>query len=137
MKKVSGPLRITLAQYRELEAFSQFGSELDEETQRQLRMGERLTEVLKQPQYAPLNMEDQVIMLYLANRGYLLDLDKEDVRDFLLDFIRFLQDSHPALIAELSEKQIFTDTTAATLDAAAEDFKKNWKQEALDYGTDI
>jgi F-type H+-transporting ATPase subunit alpha len=137
MKKVSGPLRITLAQYRELEAFSQFGSELDEETQRQLRMGERLTEVLKQPQYAPLNMEDQVIMLYLANRGYLLDLDKEDVRDFLLDFIRFLQDSHPALIAELSEKQIFTDTTAATLDAAAEDFKKNWKPEALDYGTDI
>jgi len=137
MKKVSGPLRINLAQYRELEAFSQFGSELDEETQRQLKTGERLTEVLKQPQYSPLDMEHQVIMLFLANQGYLLALDKEDVRDFLADFYRFLIDSHPALIEDLRQSQIFTDATAAAIKAAVEEFRQTWQPEELDYGTDF
>ena len=137
MKKVSGPLRINLAQYRELEAFSQFGSELDEETQRQLKTGERLTEVLKQPQYSPLDMEHQVIMLFLANQGYLLALDKEDVRDFLADFYRFLIDNHPALIEDLRQSQIFTDATAAAIKAAVEGFRKTWQPEELDYGTDF
>ena len=86
MKKVAGPLRINLAQFRELEAFSQFGSDLDDATLKQLNTGERLIEVLKQPQYAPLAMEVQVIALYLANKGVLTNLDKEDVREFLHDY---------------------------------------------------
>ena len=135
MKKVSGPMRINLAQFRELEAFSQFGSELDEETRRQLNTGERLIEVLKQPQYAPINVEDQVIMIYMANRSFLVDLDKEDVKDFLKDFIRYLNDNHPALIDELREKKVFTDATASTLNAAADEFRKTWKPADEDYGT--
>jgi F-type H+-transporting ATPase subunit alpha len=135
MKKVSGPMRINLAQFRELEAFSQFGSELDEDTRRQLNTGERLIEVLKQPQYAPINVEDQVIMIYLANRSFLVDLDKEDVKDFLKDFIRYLNDNHPAMIDELREKKVFTDATASTLNAAVEEFRKTWKPADEDYGT--
>ena len=135
MKKVSGPMRINLAQFRELEAFSQFGSELDEDTRRQLNTGERLIEVLKQPQYSPINMEEQVIMIYLANRSFLVDIDKDDVRDFLKDFIRFLLDNHPALMDEIREKKVFTDATASTLNATVEEFRKTWQPENEDYGT--
>ena len=99
--------------------------------------GKRLTEVLKQPQYSPLDMEHQVIMLFLANQGYLLALDKEDVRDFLADFYRFLIDNHPALIEDLRQSQIFTDATAAAIKAAVEGFRKTWQPEELDYGTDF
>lgn len=137
MKKVAGPMRINLAQYRELEAFSQFGSELDDETRLQLATGERLMEVLKQPQYAPINMEVQVIMLYLANRGFLIDVDKDDVRDFLNDFIRYCQDNHPAMVDEIKEKKVFTDATASTITAAITEFKKAWKPVYEDYGTTL
>ncbi len=74
-------------------------------------------------------------MLYLATRSFLVDLDKEDVKDFLKDFIRYLNDNHPALIDELREKTVFTDATASTLNAAVEEFRKTWKPEDEDYGT--
>jgi F-type H+-transporting ATPase subunit alpha len=137
MKKVAGPLRINLAQYRELEAFSQFGSELDDATQRQLRVGERLIEVLKQPPYSPLAMEDQVVMLYLANKGVLTSLDKEDVKIFLTSYITFMRDRHPVLMEELTGSQLFTDAIAATIDSTIQEYLKLWQLENEDNGADI
>lgn len=137
MKKVAGPLRINLAQYRELEAFSQFGSELDDATLHQLRTGERLIEVLKQPQYSPLPMEDQVIMLYLSNQGILTSLDREDVRIFLTSYMTYMRDRHPVLLEELAESQMFTDAIAATVDSTIKDYMRLWQMENEDNGTDI
>lgn len=137
MKKVAGPLRINLAQYRELEAFSQFGSELDDATLHQLRVGERLIEVLKQPPYSPLPMEDQVIMLYLANKGVLTGLDREDVKIFLSSYMTYMRDRHPVLLEELAESQLFTDAIAATIDSTIKDYMKLWQMENEDNGTDI
>jgi len=137
MKKVAGPLRINLAQYRELEAFSQFGSELDDATLHQLRVGERLIEVLKQPPYSPLPMEDQVIMLYLANRGVLTSLDREDVRIFLSSYMIYMRDRHPVLLEELAESQLFTDAIAATIDSTIKEYMKLWQMENEINGTDI
>ena len=137
MKLVAGPMRINLAQFRELEVFSQFGSELDASTQHQLKMGERLIEVLKQPPYSPVAMEDQVIMLYLANKGVLIDLDKEDVRIFLYSYITYLHDRHPAMIEELAQSRLFTDAAAAVIDASLQDYMKLWQRENEDNGTDI
>jgi len=129
MKKVAGPLRINLAQYRELEAFSQFGSELDPETLRQLRRGERLIEVLKQPQYMPLPVNEQVIMLYVANKEVLSDLDKEDIKDFMHDFIVFLKKSHPVILETIETTGQFTDATANATDAAIAEFRETWQPE--------
>ena len=137
MKKVAGPLRINLAQFRELEAFSQFGSDLDDATLKQLNTGERLIEVLKQPQYAPLAMEVQVIALYLANKGVLTNLDKEDVREFLHDYTRFMQDQHSVMMDEIATTGQFTENTAATVDQTVSVFMKNWIAEHEDYGTAI
>jgi len=127
MKKVAGPLRINLAQYRELEAFSQFGSELDPETLRQLRRGERLIEMLKQPQYMPLPVNEQVIMLYVANKEVLSDLDKEDIKDFMHDFIAFLKKSHPVILETIETTGQFTDATANATDAAIAEFRETWQ----------
>lgn len=137
MKKVAGPLRINLAQYRELEAFSQFGSELDDATLHQLRVGERLIEVLKQPPYSPLPMQDQVIMLYLANKGILTSLDREDVRIFLTSYMVYMRDRHPVLLEELAESQLFTDAIAATIDSTIKEYMKLWQMENENNGTDI
>ncbi len=137
MKRVAGPLRINLAQYRELEAFSQFGSELDDATLHQLRVGERLIEVLKQPPYSPLPMQDQVIMLYLANKGILTSLDREDVRIFLTSYMVYMRDRHPVLLEELAESQLFTDAIAATIDSTIKEYMKLWQMENEDNGTDI
>ncbi|MDD2533080.1 MAG: F0F1 ATP synthase subunit alpha [Eubacteriales bacterium] len=127
MKKVAGPMRINLAQYRELEAFSQFGSELDEDTRRQLNIGERVIEVLKQSQYSPIDMEVQVIMIYLANKGVLVNIDKDNVRDFLNDFVQYVHDHHSNVMEELSTNKIFTDNIGNTLTHAVETFSKIWK----------
>ncbi len=137
MKKVAGPLRINLAQYREMESFSQFGSELDKDTQSQLQIGERVIEVLKQPQYSPLSMEDQVITLYLANKGVLTALDKEDVREFLKDFTHYLRDRHPVMLEEIATSGLFTDATATTIDVACNEYLARWKIEHEDYGAAV
>ncbi len=129
MKKVAGPMRLNLAQYRELESFSQFGSELDEDTQKQLRLGERIVEVLKQPQYSPIDMEEQVIMIYLANKGVLTRVDKDNVRDFIRDFVLYVRDHHSTVVEELATIRVFTDNIANTLNNAVETFLKIWKPE--------
>jgi len=137
MKKAAGPLRINLAQYRELEAFSQFGSELDETTQVQLRTGERLIEVLKQPQYMHRTMEDQVIMLYLANKGVLISLDKEDVQEFLHDFIQHVREKNPAILEEIAASGQFTESAKAAVDQSVQDYLMDWKSRHEEYGTAV
>ncbi len=108
MKKVAGSLRINLAQAREMASFAQFGSDLDENTQRQLKLGIVLNEVLKQPQYAPLSMEDQVLMLYLANKGKLTFLDKEDVQEYLSEFLQKMHVLHADVMQEIAESKDLT-----------------------------
>ena len=95
MKQVAGPLRLSLAQYRELEAFAQFGSDLDAATQRQLARGARLVEVLKQPQYRPVPVEKQVAIIYAVTNGYLDDVDVKHIRQWERDFLDYLEASHP------------------------------------------
>ena len=104
MKEVAGTLRLTLAQYRELAAFSQFASDLDEATQRQLRKGARLTEVLKQGQYTPLPAENQVIQLLAGNEGVYNDLEIEQVGPFSDALVQHFLSSHADLMTEMVEK---------------------------------
>ena len=99
MKQVAGPLRLSLAQYRELEAFAQFGSDLDAATQRQLARGARMVEVLKQPQYQPVPVEEQIVALYAVTNGYLDDVDVRNVRQWERDFLAWLRASRPQVLA--------------------------------------
>ncbi len=98
MKQVAGPLRLSLAQYRELEAFAQFGSDLDAATQRQLARGARLVEVLKQPQYRPVPVEQQVVIIYAVTNGHLDDVDVGAIRQWERDFLAYLEASQPAIL---------------------------------------
>ena len=107
MKKIAGPLRMNLAQYREMAVFAQFGSALDEATRNKLMQGERLFEVLKQPQYSPYEVEDQIVLLYAAVNGYLMDVEKADVKKFNEGLIAFVENTdRPLLDAILKEKQL-------------------------------
>ncbi|NLV47740.1 MAG: F0F1 ATP synthase subunit alpha [Clostridiaceae bacterium] len=137
MKKVAGPLRINLAQYRSLEAFSQFSSELDDDTRRQLMTGERLMEVLKQPQYDPLPVEEQVVMLYLANRGVMVSLDREDIHPFLQDYIRLLQSKEPDLMREISVDGRLTDEGMSIIDQTVETYLPRWRAENEAYAATV
>jgi F-type H+-transporting ATPase subunit alpha len=101
MKKVAGSLRLDLAAYRELEAFAQMGTELDATTQTQLTRGARLVEVLKQPQYSPMAVEEQVVMLFAATRGYLDDVPVKRVREFETSFLRFMRDKHNDILTTI------------------------------------
>ena len=96
MRQVAGSLRLDLAQYRELAAFAQFGSDLDKATQAQLNRGRRLVEILKQPQYQPVAVEKQVVIVYAATKGFLDAVAIEDVRRYEEDLYRFLESRHPA-----------------------------------------
>ena len=111
MKKVAGPLRINLAQAREMASFAQFGSDLDENTQKQLKLGVILNEVMKQPQYAPIPMEEQVIMLYLANAGMLTFLNKEDIKDYVENFMQTLRVVHTDILQVISDSKEFSQQT--------------------------
>lgn len=115
MKKVAGPLRIKLAQAREMAAFAQFGSDLDENTQLQLKRGVILNEVLKQPQYMPIPVEEQVISLFLANSDLLTFLDAEDVNEYLSNFMQKLRIMHTDLLASITETNEFSKETEATI----------------------
>ena len=107
MKNVAGTLKLDLAQYRELEAFSQFASELDEATRRQLEKGERLVELLKQDEYSPLSVGAQVLAIFAANEGYLADLEVEQVRDFELGLYDFAESKDPDLYDKIAEDDEF------------------------------
>ncbi len=109
MKQVAGTLRLDLAQYRELAAFAQFGSDLDEATQKQLRRGERLVELLKQPQYNPLPMEKQVVALFAGTQGLLDELPVSAIQEFEKELYDFVEQKYPQIFEELKEKQEISD----------------------------
>src|SRR3954454_15250918 len=123
MKQVAGPLRLSLAQYRELEAFAQFGSDLDAATQRQLARGGRLVEVLKQPQYQPVPVEKQVAIIFAVTNGYLDDVDVKHIRQWERDFMDFLEASHPAVLTDIRTKKALDDDLTGRLKKAIDAFK--------------
>jgi F-type H+-transporting ATPase subunit alpha len=128
MKQVAGPLRLNLAQYRELEAFAQFGSDLDAATQRQLARGARLVEILKQPQYAPMPVEEQVAVIYAVTNGYLDDVDLKHIKKWERDFLEYLRSGSQALDVIRSKKAI-DDDVAAKLKSAIDGFKPLFRAE--------
>src|SRR5215475_11141795 len=122
MRQVAGTLRLDLAQYRELAAFAQFGSDLDKSTQAQLNRGRRLVEILKQPQYQPLAVEKQVAVIYAATKGYLDAVPVEDVRRYEEDLYRFLEARAPGVLTGIAEKKILDDEVRAALEGALKEF---------------
>ena len=124
MKKIAAPIRVELAQYRELAAFSQFGSELDADTKEKLEQGERLKEILKQPQYQPMPVEYQVIILYEATKKYLLDLEVSELLDFQNRLFELLDTRYPEVPEDIRTKKVLTEETEKQLVAAIEECKK-------------
>jgi F-type H+/Na+-transporting ATPase subunit alpha len=122
MRQVAGSLRLDLAQYRELAAFAQFGSDLDKATQAQLNRGRRLVEILKQPQYQPLPVEKQVVIIYAATKGFTDSVAIEDVRRYEVDLYRFLETRHARVLTTIAEKKILDDELKAALEAALTEF---------------
>jgi F-type H+-transporting ATPase subunit alpha len=123
MKQVAGPLRLALAQFRELEAFAQFGSDLDPATQRDLARGARLVEILKQPQYQPVPVEKQVAIIYAVTNGHLDDVAVPQIRQWERDFLGFLDAHHPAVLADIRTKRTLDDDVTGRLKAAIAAFK--------------
>ena len=123
MKKISGPIRIELAQYSELASFAQFGSDLDADTKERLAQGIRIKEMLKQPQYQPMPVEYQVIIIYAATRKHLLDIPVEDVLRFERGLFEFISTKYPEIPESIRESKVITDETEAKLVKAIEEFK--------------
>ena len=123
MKQVAGTLRLSMAQYRELAAFAQFGSDLDKATQDQLARGQRLVEVLKQAQYAPLSVERQVFIIYAGANGFLDSVDVADIRTFEADMNKYLDVHHKDLLADIATKQVLDDDIKARIGQALASFK--------------
>ena len=123
MKKIAAPIRVELAQYRELAAFSQFGSELDADTKEKLAQGERIKEVLKQPQYKPMPVQYQVIIIYAVTNKFLLDVPTEDITRFEAEFFEFLDTRYPEVPNAIADEKVISDKTEETLKKAIEEFK--------------
>jgi F-type H+-transporting ATPase subunit alpha len=126
MKKVAAPLKLDLAQYRSLAAFAQFASDLDKATRDQLTRGEKLSEVIKQPQYQPVPLERQVAILYIATKGLLDDVPTLRVKEFEAQFTNFLDTQRPDVMKKLSTTRVLDDDTAAALEAAANEFRSTF-----------
>ena len=126
MKKVAGTLRLDLAQYRELEAFAKFGSDLDKNTQAQLTRGERMVEVLKQNQYVPMPVENQVAIIFVAGKGLLDDIAADKIREFESGVLDHLMASHSNLLTSIKDSGQITDDVAKKLETAVADFKKGF-----------
>jgi F-type H+/Na+-transporting ATPase subunit alpha len=122
MRQVAGTLRLSLAQYRELAAFAQFGSDLDKSTQEQLNRGARLVEILKQPQYEPLQVERQVAIIYAGTNGHLDKVAVADVRAFEVELYKFIETRHPQVFRGIVEKKQLDDQLKGALDAAVKEF---------------
>ena len=127
MKKIAAPIRTELAQYRELAAFSQFGSELDADTKEKLAQGERIKEILKQPQYKPMPVQYQVIIIYVVTNKYLIDVPVADVTRFEKEFFEFLDTKYPEIPGAIAQEKVISDETDAKLKAAIEEFKGSFR----------
>jgi F-type H+-transporting ATPase subunit alpha len=126
MKQVAGPLRLSLAQFRELEAFAQFGSDLDAATQRQLARGARLVEVLKQPQYQPVPVEQQVAIIYAVTNGSLDDVEVKHIRQWERDFLRFLEANQPGVLEGIRTRKTLDEALTGELKSAIDTFKQQF-----------
>jgi F-type H+-transporting ATPase subunit alpha len=126
MKKVAGPLKLDLAQYRALAAFAQFASDLDKATRDQLTRGEKLSEIIKQPQYQPLPVEKQTAILYAATKGQLDDVPTPRVKEFEIQFYRFLETERPDILKNLASSGALSDELATALDEAITEFRKSF-----------
>ena len=123
MKKIASPIRTELAQYRELAAFSQFGSELDEDTKERLAQGERIKEMLKQPQYKPMPVEKQVVIIYAATKRYLLDVPVDEILDFEKGLFEFVDTQYPEIFSQIREVKKLTEEIEKMLDEAITAYK--------------
>ena len=123
MKKIAAPIRVELAQYRELAAFSQFGSDLDADTKEKLAQGERVKEILKQPQYKPMPVQYQVIIIYAATNKYLLDIPTGDITRFEAELFEFLDTKYPEVPGAIASEKVISEKTEETLRKAIEEFK--------------
>jgi F-type H+-transporting ATPase subunit alpha len=123
---IAGELRLELSQYRELEAFAEFSADLDEESKAQLARGDRLMEILKQDQYHPMPVEEQVVCLYVAVGNHLADVEIGTVRRFEEEWLRFLHVEHEVIFAALREAQAFTDENRGALEKAITEFKERF-----------
>ena len=127
MKKIAGPIRIELAQYRELAAFSQFGSDLDNDTKMKLAQGERIREILKQDQYKPLPVQYQVMIIYVAVNGHLLDIPVDSIRRYEKEFFEFVDAKYPEIPAAIRDEKVISDSTEEMLKKAIEEFSKEFE----------
>ena len=128
MKSIAGPIRTDLAQYRELAAFAQFGSELDQDTKERLAQGERIREVLKQPQYEPLPVEKQVVIIYAAVKKYLLDLETAQVLDFQDALFELIDTKYPEIWESIRETKVITEETEKKIVQAIDECKSSLKR---------
>jgi F-type H+-transporting ATPase subunit alpha len=127
MKQVAGRLKGELAQFRELAAFAQFGSDLDAKTQGQIERGKRIMEVFKQPPYNPIPIEIQVAVLWVAQNGFIDDVPVDKVKDFQSKLTDFLTTRKPQLLVKIQTEKALSDTLTAELKAAATEFKQTYK----------
>ena len=130
MKQVSGTLRLELAQYRELEAFAQFGSDLDKDSKKRLEKGKRLVEVLKQNQYEPMPVEKQVIILYAAVNNFLSDIKVAAIKKFEREFLEYLDTYYRDLLKKIRNEKVLRDEIKLELEKSIIEFKKIFLQDA-------
>ncbi|MCA1961661.1 MAG: F0F1 ATP synthase subunit alpha, partial [Desulfomonile sp.] len=123
LKQVAGSLRLDLAQFRELEAFAQFGSDLDKVTQAQLARGTRLVEILKQPQYEPMPVEKQIAIIFAGTRGYIDEYDPRMLAEYERQMLSHLETNHPEVLTELREKKVISDELENKMKKILDDFK--------------
>ena len=130
MRSVAGSLRLELAQYRELAAFAQFGSDLDKSSQQQLNRGRRLVEILKQGQYQPLPFEKQVLIIFAGTKAFLDDIPVDQVRRFEAELYRFVENAHPGILQSIREKKVIDDALKAEIKNMLTEFKQRFTSAA-------
>jgi F-type H+-transporting ATPase subunit alpha len=130
MKQVAGRLRLDLAQYRELEAFAKFGSDLDKATQQQLHRGQRLIEVLKQDQYSPMPFEEQIAIIFAATNGYIDGIELDNIRRFQEELLEFIKMKHAKVLTDIAEKKELVDEVRSELEKVIDEFLKIFKQDS-------
>jgi len=126
MKQVAGGLRLDMAAYRDVAAFAQFGSDLDKATQAQLARGQRLQEILKQPQYVPQELEEEVVAIFAGTRGYADEVPVDQVRDWETDLLRHVESSHGDLLRDIAEKKAISPESESRLEEVIQNFNQGW-----------
>jgi F-type H+-transporting ATPase subunit alpha len=128
MRQVAGGLRMDMAAYQELAAFAQFGSDLDESTQRRLDQGRRLTEILKQPQYEPAALEDQIVIIYAGTHGHCDHVEVGRMREYEMMLLEYMRREHSGLVSGIAERKALTEEMEKSLQEAIESFNQEWTE---------